>query len=141
MAFLAQKIGSFEFLSLRGVVMPPRLQIDRPMMRPGVDGVGLWKTGSRGQPFELRSAVDVATVSAGRTLFQSYYQAIGDNPVDLVVDGYNFAAEFWRVAILDVRASQVKGIINSAGGTLTNPLAKLVASWTLIGVVFTPEVP
>ena len=123
------------FISLHGSVERPSEQVLGPMVRPGVNGTGLWKTGVRGRPFRLRSMVDQYNLLFARTLFATYRGLIGEAPQILVQDGYNFNfAEYFRAAVLDVRLIEVKSILSGVGGFYAAPGAKLVCEWTLIAV-------
>lgn len=128
-------IGEFQFVSLTGEVGPPTEQIGPPIVRPGVDGVGLWKTGQRGRPFRLRSAVDYADLDTARNKLSQYRALIGADPILLKQDGYDFDGEGnFKVAVLDVRATQLRKVETTAGGLNPPSNAKLVCEWTLIAI-------
>ena len=132
---MRNSIGSARFLTLHGSVERPSEQVLGPIVRPGLNGIGLWKTGIRGRPFQLRSMVDQYNILNGRTLFAMYRLLIGNSPQILVQDGYNFNfAEGFRVAVLDVRLIELKRIMSGVGGFYSIPGAKLVCQWTMIAV-------
>jgi len=128
-------IGTLRFISLTGSVERPSEQIDRPIVRPGVDGVGLWKTGVRGRPFRLRSMVDQPNLASARFTFKAYRALIGGGLQDLIQQNYHFmgAEGFW-VAVVDVRLLELKQIATAVGGINPPSGAKLVAEWDLIAV-------
>ena len=74
------RLGEFEFVSLSRALSRPMQTIEREV-RPGADGVTLWRTGKRGQPFVLMSFVDCSTVEAALALLKQYEQLVGDDPV------------------------------------------------------------
>jgi len=136
---MSNSIGSFQFLSLRGSVERPSQQLDRPIARAGVDGIGLWQTGVRGRPFQLRSMVDAPGIENARMFFAAYRLLIGGDLQILVQDGHNFfVAEGFKAEVLDVRLIELKKILNAVGGAFSPSSAKLVCNWTLIAVDPTP---
>ena len=131
-------IGSQQFISLRGAVQRPSEQVLGPMVRPGVDGIGLWKTGVRGRPFRLRSMVDSTDTMISRSEFVDYRALIGGDLQILIQDGYNFnIQESFKVEVLDVQLLELKEIVSSVGGLVEDSAAKLVCEWTLIAVANT----
>ena len=128
-------IGNFLFVSLHGEVVAPRQQIGRPQVRPGVDGVGLAKTGVRGQPFRLRSMVDQPDRDTAHDVFTQYQDSIGSDPVALVQSDYDYdGQEDFKVAVLGVRRVQLQDVLTAVGGLNQPSQAKLVCEWTLIAV-------
>lgn len=77
------RIGEFEFVSLSRALSRQKQQLEREL-RPGTDGVSLWRTGRRGEPFELVSFADVESVSAAQALLARYEDAVGGEPVEAV---------------------------------------------------------
>jgi len=128
-------IGNLLFLTLLGGVERPSQQVGDLIARPGVDGLGIWRTGIRGRPFQLRSMVDVPDLAAGRMFFAAYRLLMGGALQILIQDGYNFfAAEGFNVAVLDVQLQQLKTIKTAVGGFNPPSNAKLVCEWTLVAV-------
>ena len=126
-------IGNFQFIALHGNPVPPKGQ---PMVlaRAGVDGVGIWRAGVRGVPFEMVSQVDAPNMAVARQLLKAYVDSIEQDPVPLIQDDYDYTAEGWKVVVLDVEQRQRHAIISPVGGINLPSLAYLEASWTLIAI-------
>ncbi len=134
MAILINSIGSFAFIALYGQPAPPVEQFDRPMVRAGVDGVGLWKTGRRGRVFAMRSVVDTASLTAAGALWQGYRNSIGADPVALIHNGRDYGGEGWLVAVMDVRQLKAQQVVTPVGGLNPPSLGKLTCEWDLIAI-------
>lgn len=65
----------FPFLSLTGPLVPSSPKFEREQ-RAGVDGIGLWLTGSRGEPFQIVTTLDCANQSGAASAYASYGAAI-----------------------------------------------------------------
>ena len=126
-------IGNFQFLALHGHPVPPKGQ-PQVLARPGVDGVGIWRTGERGVPFEMVSQVDMPDMATARRVFKLYVESIEQNPVPLIQDDYDYAAEGFNVVVLDVQERQRHALATSTGGLNLPSLAYLEAAWVLIAV-------
>lgn len=98
--------------------------------RSGVDGVFVWLNGTRGEPFEVTTFKDCATIGDADTAIKDYEAAIGS------LANVTFAGvdQPKQVAILNVRPvpEQVRAVLHGIGGTLGTSAAIAVASWTLI---------
>lgn len=127
-------IGIHQFIGLHGTCQPPCEQIAPPIVRPGIDGVGLWKTGIRGVPSVLRSVVDAANLTEARAKLILYRALIGAAPVSLVQHDYDYTAEGWQIAVLGVRRIQMQQVLTPCGGLNSPSLAKLVCEWRVIAV-------
>lgn len=127
-------IGQFQFIGLHGTCDPPAEQIGPPIVRPGIDGVGLWKTGVRGRPSLLRSVVDAANLAEARAKLVDYLGLIGADPVPLVQHDCDYTAEGWLIAVLGVRRIQIQQVLTPSGGLNPPSLAKLVCEWRVIAV-------
>jgi hypothetical protein len=129
-ALPVNSIGVFTFLSLEGSVEALKQELEL-VRRPGVEGVGLWKTGVRGRPFRLRSKANPASKAAARSLFRLYCNLIGADPVRLVWSDIRLeATERFRVAVLDVRQVDCRTLASSSSGLL----GWLEADWDLIPI-------
>ncbi len=138
MAILQNWIGSFAFIRLDGHADKPSPQLEIAV-RQGVSGVGLWLTGNRGRPFRLRSFVDVETLGLARRGFALYTTLKGSNPVGLIWNSYNMSNENFNVAVLDVRAIDIRSVANASGGLNAPSGAILVADWTLLAIELDQE--
>ena len=130
---MINSIGEFQFIALQGHPIPPREQPE-VISRGGVDGVGVWRTGKRGEPFELVSQVDVASMDGARRLFKQYVDTIAQDPVVLVQDNYDYSAEGWKVVVLDVQQRQRHAIISAVGGLNSPSRAFLECAWKLVAI-------
>lgn len=128
-------IGDFEFISLSMVPLPPaqQLQIET---RAGVDGVALWRTGVRGEPFIVQSFVDVPNLTQAQVLYDTYRTLIGADPVTLI-----FADIPWAdpVVVLNVRPipNEIRAILLGVGGVAGNfgpSGATCACQWDLIAI-------
>ena len=128
------KIGPYAFITLRGQpdALKQRLEI---VMRRGVNGVGLFRTGIRGEPFSLESAVDAASKAAARTYFRNYKQLIGADPVDLIWSDLELeTGGGFQVAVLDVVPLDIRTLASSSGGLNPPSLGWIEARWKLIPI-------
>ena len=118
----------FPFLSLNGPLMPSQPTFEREL-RPGVDGIGVWSTGGRGEPFQLVTTLDCVSVAAAGTAFAAYGAAL------LTKKDLYYCGAFWgtvmiqKVVLGKVQkfTSAVGGIQNFAGGSG----ALLTVNWTI----------
>lgn len=126
-------IGEFGFLSLIG--HPPGIQQELELLqRPGVNGVGLWKTGFRGRPFRLRSLVDAQSKEDAREYYTLYCELIGADPVQLIYSDHDSEDEGYRVAVLSVTPLDIRALANSAGGLNSPSLGWIECDWDLVSV-------
>ena len=126
-------IGKFEFLALYGRPDVLRQQIEIAV-RPGVDGVAIWKTGRRGKPFTLRSAVDANSIGHAQQLFYQYAQLIGADPVPLVFADMASVNDDVLVAVLDVRPITIRAIAGGVGGLNGPSYGWCECDWDLVPV-------
>ena len=127
-------IGPHQFIGLHGHCDPPKQQIAPPMVRPGIDGVGLRRTGIRGRPSRLRSVVDAGNLADARAKYKAYRELIGATPVQLVQHDCDYQVEGWQVAVLDVRRVRMQKAMTPCGGLNPPSLAKLICEWDVIAV-------
>jgi len=129
---MINSIGSFQFISLLGPVAVPTGQIVLLPVRMGVDGRGLKRTGVRGVPFRLRSAVDQPSLAAAHVTLAAYLAMIGAAPVELVQDYFTYST--FKVAVLDVQQPRITPNAGSSGGLYPPSWAKLVCLWDLVAI-------
>lgn len=130
---IQNRIDTFEFLSLVGNPEPLKRQVEL-LARAGVDGVTAVRTGARGVRFTLQSRVDAADRAAARSLFLSYRNLIGQDPVELVWYDLPAIAEEFRVLVLDVRPVAAKSLLSASGGLNPPGLGFVVCDWDLVAV-------
>jgi len=121
------RIGDFSFVALSRAFSRPMQQVEREI-KPGTDGVSLWRTGKRGEPFELLSFADVADVAAGQALLAAYEDAAGGDPVAAVWDGEEFDGSLFIHRVMPPPGGLRKTLIG-VGGLLGSSHAYLRAIW------------
>ncbi len=129
---MLNQIGDHQFLFLHGNPDPPKEQPEL-LARPGVDGVGVWRTGIRGRPFTMRSFVDCASMDEAEREFSRYADSVSEDAVALIQDNHDYTVDGWLVVVLDVREIDRHAVVRSTGGFFSpGPSAVLVAEWTLV---------
>jgi hypothetical protein len=118
----------FPFLTLNGSLVHWRPTFDREV-RTGVNGVGIWATGKRGEPFGMSTVLDCNSVAAAGTAFAAYQAAIGTKK-----DLYYCGAKWGTILIHNVILTEVRKLTTRVGG-IQNATgqsgAMLYAQWTI----------
>jgi hypothetical protein len=127
---MQNSIGSFPFIDLAGPLGLPSSVIAL-LVRAGVDGQTLVDDGQRGEPFTLRSKLDVASMADGVNEFDGYRGLVGTDPVSLVYQDVDLdgLASF---SVLGVKMVQLKALVGAVGGLNPPSGAWLEADWTLV---------
>jgi len=100
----------FPFLTLNGSLVPSQPGFDR-VIRPGVNGIGIWATGDRGEPFGLSTTLACNNPAAAGTAFAAYHAAMGSKK-----DLY-YAGMFWgTIMIQKVILTELKKLTTRVGG-------------------------
>ena len=120
-------IGTFDFISLKGGVIPGSGEQVEEITRPNVDGVAYRKIGKRGEPFEMESLVDVLDAAAAKTLLTNYKALQGTLQNLELEDGSIYS----NVIVLNIRETGRQVVTNSIGGLVANSTILVRASWTL----------
>lgn len=118
----------FPFLTIQGALLPTRPTFEREV-RPGVNGMGVWSTGSRGEPFQLTTTLDCANVGAAGTALAGYLAAVLTKK-----DLYYCAALWGTVLVQNVVLQQIKTFQAGVGGVQAftgGNGAILTVQWTL----------
>lgn len=118
----------FPFLNISGPLLPTRPTFEREV-RPGVNGIGIWSTGSRGEPFQVTTTLDVASIAAAGTALAAYITAILTKK-----DLYYCGALWGTVLIQHVVLVQIKTFKAGIGGVQAftgGSGAILTVQWTL----------
>lgn len=132
-------IGEFQFIALQGLV-PTIAEEVSVLVRPGVAGVGLLRTGRRSPPFRLTSQVDVATFADTRTTLAAYRALMGADPVALVWEELLISeTEEVLVAVLNCDLIDARAIRTSVNGINAPSTAWLVCAWDLVLINNAPE--
>lgn len=143
----ANSLDSFGFICLnamgrRGGVPPIMQQQIGVVQRPGVDGTGFIRLGSKGQPFQAVSVVDVDTFANAVALAASYQSLARDEAYELVWCGVNFStAHGTRYFVVDVQPPVVERCSVSSGGLASGGQATVEAVWTLVPVHYEAPAP
>ncbi|HEY1067230.1 MAG TPA: hypothetical protein VGE52_14010 [Pirellulales bacterium] len=122
-------------MTLEGIVGAPAEQPE-VMARSGVRGNGIWLTGVRAKPFQLRSGVDLETLDIGRSLWSQYRSLISADPVEIVWAGVQISLDENLVfKVLDVQIADHFRLPPTAVGGIRPPsLAWLDCVWTLLPI-------
>jgi len=131
---LWNQIGAFKFLDLVGGIVLPQSMAEL-LERPGVDGLGLKFTGTRGRPFTLHSRVDAEDLADAHQAGRNYQQLVNNGFIYSIahqgIDYTNFGVEF---AVLEVSNIRVSGRLLLMGGLFPPSLAWIEADWSLVAV-------
>lgn len=138
MAATDNNIGDFDFLTMRGNVDAPAMQLTLDQ-RIGVDGVQVTQTGTRAEPSVLTTTRDVEDLAAGRALYREYQELIEEAPVAVIKDGESSIDGQWQAQVMGVRLVVMQAITASVGGIGEAVGAVLVCEWTLIAIAMIGE--
>jgi hypothetical protein len=76
------RIGTFSFISLSQLPSLPTRRTSREV-RPGLDGVTIWRGGRVAAPIAVESAVEADDVTQAIDLVRQYEQIVGESLVDV----------------------------------------------------------
>lgn len=130
-------IGSFVFIKLSEPPQRVQEQWER-ITRPGKDGVSLWSTGTRGEPFSVQSEAWSLTFGDARELAATYAGAPSLGAL-AVTFGNGYAETNHLYKVLAVRIIEIRAMVagNIAGDA--NVYHGLVrAEWTLQPLYYVP---
>lgn len=96
--------------------------------RFGVDGVSMWKTGMRANPFPVFTSVDLATRAAALDLYRLYEQQVGQDSV--TITWANDVTSSLRYVVLAVRLISIDQLVKAVGG-LNGGAVLLRCEWLL----------
>ena len=118
----------FPFLTLEGNLQPSQQTFEREV-RAGVNGIGLWLTASRGEPFQIQTTLDCVSVAAAGTVFAAYRAAVTSKKDLYYVGALWGTIVVQRVSLVSIRKfnAAVGGVQGHTGGSG----AMLVAAWTI----------
>jgi hypothetical protein len=118
----------FPFLTIQGALFPTRPTFEREV-RPGVNGIGIWSTGNRGEPFQIATTLDCVSIAAAGTAFAAYLTAV------LTKKDLYYCGAFWgTVVVQGVVLQQLRTFKTGVGGVqaFTGAAGTLLAvNWTL----------
>ena len=121
-----------DFLNITGSPVPVREMFDR-VMRPGIDGIGLWYTGARGEPFQIQTLSDYSSESNANTAYATAQAMVGQKR-----DLYWQNALWGTVLVHSVVAAPKKLVRVAYGGQQISAGGSgfmLTLNWTLESLV------
>lgn len=132
---MPDRIGNFTFISLSR----PPLRTGRDwdvIARSGVDGVAIWSTGDRGEPFTVESLAVAVTFAFGRTFLPNYKTLELLGPVDVQFGTVEQGQLYKILRVHPVgSADGCKAIPRGkVGGDATNYQCLVRAAWTLLPI-------
>jgi len=121
-------IGTFDFITLDGAVIPATGEQLQDITRQGVDGVAFRKVGKGSKSFTLKSMRDVATAAAAKTLTLEYKAAQAT-----VVTVLDATGQSWTNLVVEsVQVDAPKFVVSKSGGLDAGSSGYLVgATWVL----------
>jgi hypothetical protein len=127
-------IGPFQFVRLEA--SPDRAQDSWEVVsRAGVNGTALWMTGSRGNPFRLRSQAVALTFAAAETFLERYTTLVSLPPVIISRGGFpQFQQRYKVLNVTPDGPGAVATLGAFVGGDPTRYLGLVFASWHLLPI-------
>jgi len=127
MPVLENSIANLQFFDLVGHIVYAQEKIEL-FERPGVDGLGARRTGSRAVPFELTSVTYHQNWSTALAALGVYHQLPGNNPVALVRNGTDHGV----FLVLEVSEVSTQAVLTVAGvGVPSTYEIRQVVQWVL----------
>lgn len=133
MALPIFKIGPAQFFSLSDPPQTPS-EMAEIIQRPGVNGTGFIKTGKKGEPFDLRSSVDLADKFTANAVAANYHLLEYSGTYDIVFSDVSYSTAGVAFVVMKVETLEIRTLKRSVGG-LNNGLAWLTARWRLMPVI------
>jgi hypothetical protein len=132
MALPLNKIGPHTFIALNGESIAPLAKIDL-FSRAGVNGLQSVQLGERGEPFSLRSTVDIANMNDGESEYLAYGALIGTTTDQFTLHDIDIATRDNAVLlVLDVKKVLLRKFLKMVGGINSNSTCLLVCDWQLV---------
>jgi len=129
MPYVTYTIGAYSFINGSGSV-PVWQQRTERMIYPGVDGARYRNLGEGSEPFQVETSVDVASITAGRTLLGNYAALVGAGKQAFTWKSVSYAPG--GVVVMKVEEISLRSVLHIAGrkASPTNT-AMLRTRWTL----------
>lgn len=124
----ASSIGAYTFISMSDQPLTAGQNL-QPESKAGVDGIGWWKTGTKGWEYQVTTIRDVDTF-ANAVALQASYQGLRNSGALAITYG---GVAIGNVIVLDVKA-KAERIVKGSGGLATTSQAIVRAQWRLIAV-------
>lgn len=125
-------IGIYQFVRMSALPPMPAETIQLET-RAGVDGVGAWKTGTRGRELTVETIADTINFVDAILAANNYTTLIGAAPQALIYGGVAMA---YSLLVLDVTPVEVTQTCLGVGGRLGTSYGLCVARWRVIPVVY-----
>lgn len=104
---MSNSIGNLSFDNLTGSIDLPQMRRDVEN-KSGDDGVSVFNTGRRGNPFELVGEYAFANYALARTAEMTWRNNFTAAPQDLTLGAINFSNTNVRFIVLEVVTSEIK---------------------------------
>lgn len=127
---IRNQIGEFTFINLSRAISGPVQQLVREV-RTGRNGVTLWRTGKRADPFQLSSVVDTVDCDSAEDLLHQYEELVGKDPVLATWQGKNITSRLIVVLNVEPHEEGIYGTLIGVGGTLGSSRGMCRCIWTL----------
>jgi len=102
--------------------------------RGGINGLGLWNSGTRGEPFTITAEAVAITYAAGRTFLANYKYLEQQGPVPLICGNQLESMQLYKVLKVTYHGPGVKAAIVRIGGDPNTYGALVYTAWTLIAI-------
>ncbi len=132
MALPLNKIGPHTFITLNGESIAPLAKVDL-FSRAGVNGLQAVQLGVHGEPFTLRSTVDLANMNDGESEYLNYGSLIGTTTELFTLHDVDICSrDNAALLVLDVRKLLLRKFLKMVGGINSNSTCLLVCNWQLV---------
>lgn len=128
MGVLTNSIGAHSFDDMRGNI-PRRGQQLQIFSRPGIDGVGSRKTGSRTGAVRILTHHYVLDWTAAKTAMDAYKLLVGADPQTIIQHDENYGTYL----VQSVEQVSAHAVVNAIGAIIPNAQVKQIVAWTIWG--------
>ena len=102
--------------------------------RAGFNGVGVWQSGRRAEPFTMTSMVAVGSHAAAMDEHKAYREAVNQSPVQITWRGEQIDSGETLFIVLAVGPPRIAQMATAVGFDNENATHRLEVQWTLIAV-------
>lgn len=126
---MSNSLGAVVFFSIDMPATAAAQQVELES-RSGVDGLAIWLTGSRGEPFDITTTIDlVGTLATAQTVMNTYRAMKAGGPYTLT----RASTALGSVVVIDVKPISDELVVTAVGG-VNGGNVLLTARWTLVAV-------
>lgn len=121
----------FPFISAQGAIDGVQMSFDE-IIRPGVDGVGVYLTGRRGESFQMDTICDFSSMANALAQYASYASRTGST-----LKLYRYGSLLGTVLVQRVQQTSILPARSAIGGNNISAGGNgylLAASWRLRGI-------